>query len=470
MNEKRKPTLAQSVMAGAAAGGLTIAGGYGARRIAKRLRRRRQSHVSVTKPRPTDGSIVVHGKGANAPGMEGRRRVKRAAQRARDQYDASAVLPILISLDNQIMETTDFKNAIIPAPVEPPRINKWQSRARKAAGIHPQGKVLGLSKRGKRALKYGAVGAAMAPLAAMATQAITKKGEQNRISKEQMRESRRLKSEATHRMRHGTRAPRGVVMGAAGGTMAGGVLGGPTGAAVGSGVGSFVGEKIGRRIDRPGYRTPAEKKQERIARREARRQRRQQKQAQMASSQKTTDFRAGRARRIKNAVGRWADDVSGKSIKRVKQNRKKSWKHVDGLGKRERDTMTRVSGKTQVRREDLANELRRIKGVRRGTAAGAAGIAATAGGVEVARRRRAKKKEAETQEYLAAISGLIEFTDPRPRNQQGQFADVTTAGSNPDAMRKAYGSEEEDRRARMARRIRRKLPRGVESRSDVGVI
>jgi hypothetical protein len=55
---------------------------------------------------------------------------------------------------------------------------------------------------------------------------------------------------------------------------------------------------------------------------------------------------------------------------------------------------------------------------------------------------------------------LTEFTDPRPRNQQGMFADSTEAGANPDTMRKAYGSASRIR-PDILQKLKRKLPRSL---------
>lgn len=58
----------------------------------------------------------------------------------------------------------------------------------------------------------------------------------------------------------------------------------------------------------------------------------------------------------------------------------------------------------------------------------------------------------------AKIDAAYEFTDPRPRNQQGMFADSTEAGANPDTMRKAYGSVSTIN-PDILKKLKRKLPR-----------
>lgn len=69
-----------------------------------------------------------------------------------------------------------------------------------------------------------------------------------------------------------------------------------------------------------------------------------------------------------------------------------------------------------------------------------------------------RKKGSDKWETLSALLDTIDLTDPRPRNQQGMFADTTEAGADPNTMGKAYG-----RRSGispdMLKKLRRKLPR-----------
>jgi hypothetical protein len=77
--------------------------------------------------------------------------------------------------------------------------------------------------------------------------------------------------------------------------------------------------------------------------------------------------------------------------------------------------------------------LKKIAAISGATAAG------TIAGGAIIRRRKKKKDQAVELESLRP--GMIEFSDPRPRNPQGQFADVSTGGANPQAMKAAYGQK-----------------------------
>lgn len=58
------------------------------------------------------------------------------------------------------------------------------------------------------------------------------------------------------------------------------------------------------------------------------------------------------------------------------------------------------------------------------------------------KEEKSGKKELSASRRLthleARLDRAIEFTDPRPRNQQGMFADATLAGTDPETMKKAY--------------------------------
>ncbi len=78
-------------------------------------------------------------------------------------------------------------------------------------------------------------------------------------------------------------------------------------------------------------------------------------------------------------------------------------------------------------------------------------------------KKKAKKKKELSRvsrftDLEARIDAAYEFTDPRPRNQQGMFADSTEAGANPDTMRKAYGSVSQIN-PDILKKLKRKLPR-----------
>ena len=78
-------------------------------------------------------------------------------------------------------------------------------------------------------------------------------------------------------------------------------------------------------------------------------------------------------------------------------------------------------------------------------------------------KKKAKKKKELSRvsrftDLEARIDAAYEFTDPRPRNQQGMFADSTEAGANPDTMRKAYGSVSTIN-PDILKKLKRKLPR-----------
>jgi len=64
------------------------------------------------------------------------------------------------------------------------------------------------------------------------------------------------------------------------------------------------------------------------------------------------------------------------------------------------------------------------------------------------------------KELEAKIDRSFEFTDPRPRDREGQFADVSVAGSDPDTMRKAYGSPSQIS-SESFKKLRRRLPRAL---------
>jgi hypothetical protein len=79
--------------------------------------------------------------------------------------------------------------------------------------------------------------------------------------------------------------------------------------------------------------------------------------------------------------------------------------------------------------------------------------------------KKAKKKaelsrRARLTELSARLDDVIEFTDPRPRNQQGMFADSTEAGADPNTMRKAYGSASRIK-PDILQKLKRKLPRAM---------
>jgi len=72
--------------------------------------------------------------------------------------------------------------------------------------------------------------------------------------------------------------------------------------------------------------------------------------------------------------------------------------------------------------------------------------------------KSSSKRHIDRLSNLSAILDTVDFTDPRPRNQQGMFADVSEAGANPDTMRKAYGSKS-GINPDVLKKLRRRLPR-----------
>jgi hypothetical protein len=59
--------------------------------------------------------------------------------------------------------------------------------------------------------------------------------------------------------------------------------------------------------------------------------------------------------------------------------------------------------------------------------------------------------------------GMIEFVDPRPRDNQGQYVANETGGVDPNSMQAAYGNveaEKQQRRSMISQRLKQMLGTG----------
>jgi hypothetical protein len=64
--------------------------------------------------------------------------------------------------------------------------------------------------------------------------------------------------------------------------------------------------------------------------------------------------------------------------------------------------------------------------------------------------------------YAALTPGMIEFVDPRPRDNQGQYVANETGGVDPNSMQAAYGNveaEKQQRRSMISQRLKQMLGR-----------
>jgi hypothetical protein len=81
-----------------------------------------------------------------------------------------------------------------------------------------------------------------------------------------------------------------------------------------------------------------------------------------------------------------------------------------------------------------------------------------------AKMLRGLKKHGTDVKILAAITpGMIEFVDPRPRDNQGQYVANETGGVDPNSMQAAYGNveaEKQQRRSMISQRLKQMLGKG----------